>query len=75
MAKSDCLTMEGSVIELMRNSKCKVQLTNGHIIEAYFGGRLQKNNIKVFVGDSVKVEISPYDLTKGRVVWREINRG
>lgn len=73
MSKSDCLEMEGVVIEILRSSKCKVKLSNGHIVEAYFGGKLQKNKIKAVVGDGVKVEISPYDLTQGRVVWRNKN--
>ncbi len=70
MPKSDCLETEGVVTEVLKNATFKVQLTNGHIITAYISGKLRMNYIKILAGDSVKVEMSPYDLTKGRITWR-----
>ena len=61
---------EGVVIEVLRNANFKVQLTNGYVITAYLSGKLHLNNIRVLVGDQVKVEMSLYDLTKGRIIWR-----
>ena len=73
MSKGDHIEVEGKVIEVMRNATFKVQLVNGHIVTAYLSGKLYKNNIKVLEGDGVKLEISPYDLTKGRITWRAKN--
>ena len=70
MSKEDGIEVEGKVVEVMRNAKFKVVLSNGHVITAYLSGKLYKNNIKVLEGDTVKVEISPYDLTNGRITWR-----
>lgn len=70
MSKEDVIEAEGKVIEVLPNTKFEVQLVNGHVIVAYLAGKLRKNNIKVVEGDTVKVELSPYDLTKGRIVWR-----
>ncbi len=70
MSKVDAIEVEGCVIEVMRNAKFKVKLSNGHIIMAYLSGKLYKNNIKVLEGDMVKLEISPYDLNNGRITWR-----
>ena len=70
MSKVDAIEVEGRVIEVMRNAKFKVQLSNGHVIMAYLSGKLYKNNIKVLEGDMVKLEISPYDLNNGRITWR-----
>jgi translation initiation factor IF-1 len=70
MSKGDNIEVEGKVIEVMRNANFKVQLGNGHIVTAYLSGKLYKNNIKVLEGDTVKMELSPYDLTKGRITWR-----
>jgi translation initiation factor IF-1 len=70
LSKEDGIEFEGKVIEVMRNAKFRVKLTNNHIITAYLSGKLYKNNIKVLEGDSVKVEVSPYDLTNGRITWR-----
>ena len=75
MAKDGAIEVEGRVIEVMRNATFKVEITNAktggkHIIEAYLSGKLYKNNIKVLEGDTVKIELSPYDLTKGRITWR-----
>ena len=70
MSKGDNIEVEGKVTEVMRNATFKVQLANEHIVIAYLSGKLYKNNIKVLEGDVVKMEISPYDLTRGRIVWR-----
>lgn len=73
MSKEDVIEAEGKVIEVLPNTNFKVELTNGHVIVAYLSGKLRKNYIKILEGDAVKVELSPYDLTKGRIVWRNKN--
>ena len=73
MSKGDNIEIEGKVIEVMRNATFKVKLSNGHVVVAYLSGKLYKNNIKVLEGDSVKLEVSPYDLTQGRITWRAKN--
>lgn len=70
MSKQDVIETEGVVVEVLRNANFKVKLTNGYIITAYLSGKLHLNNIRILVGDSVKVEMSLYDLTKGRIIWR-----
>ena len=70
MSKTDVVETEGVVIEVLRNANFKVQLSNGFIITAYLSGKLHLNNIRIIEGDQVKVEMSLYDLTKGRIVWR-----
>ena len=70
MSKGDNIETEGVVIEVLRNATFKVRLANGHIVTATISGRLRMNYIKVLAGDSVKLEMSPYDLTKGRITWR-----
>ncbi|MEG2563787.1 MAG: translation initiation factor IF-1, partial [Lactococcus sp.] len=64
---------EGKVIEVLPNTTFKVELTNKHVVVAYLSGKLRKNYIKILEGDAVKIELSPYDLTKGRIVWRNKN--
>ena len=73
MSKEDVIEAEGKVIEVLPNTNFRVELTNGHVIVAYLSGKLRKNYIKILEGDAVKVELSPYDLTKGRIVWRNKN--
>ncbi len=73
MSKEDCIELDGVVTEVLRNANFKVKLQNGHMITAYISGKLYKNFIKILVGDTLKVEISPYDLTKGRITWRDKN--
>jgi translation initiation factor IF-1 len=73
LSKGDNIEIEGKVIEVLRNAQFRVQLANGHIVQAYLSGKLYKNNIKVLEGDTVKMELSPYDLTKGRIIWRAKN--
>ena len=70
MSKTDVIEIEGEVVEVLRNAVFKVKLSNGFIITAYLSGKLHLNNIRILVGDQVKVEMSPYYLTKGRIVWR-----
>ena len=73
MSKEDVIEAEGKVIEVVPGTNFKVELSNGHVIVAYLSGKLRKNYIKILEGDAVKVELSPYDLTKGRIVWRNKN--
>jgi translation initiation factor IF-1 len=70
MAKSQPIEAEGVVTEALPNAMFRVQLENGHVILCVASGKMRKNYIKIIVGDSVRVEISPYDLSKGRIVTR-----
>ena len=70
MSKGDHITMVGNVIQVLPNARFKVKLKNGHILRAYVGGKMRKFEIKIIMGDEVQVEISPYDLTQGRIVRR-----
>ena len=70
MSKQDLLEFKGQVIELMKNAMFRVKLENGHIITAHTAGKLRKNRIRVLQGDNVTVEVTPYDLTKGRIIFR-----
>ena len=73
MSKNDVIEVEGTVTEALRNATFVVRLSNGHVITAYISGKLRMNYIKILPGDAVTVEMSPYDLTKGRIVWRSKN--
>ena len=70
MAKDNVIEMTGVVDEVLPNAMFRVVLENGHKIIATIGGRLRQNNIRILLGDSVDVEMSPYDMTRGRVVYR-----
>ena len=70
MGKEDVIEIEGTVIEALPGTIFKVELTNGHVIQAHISGKLRMNYIRILVGDKVTVEMSPYDLTRGRIVWR-----
>lgn len=70
MSKDDVLEVEGTVLEKLPNAMFKVELENGHQILAHISGKLRMNFIRILPGDKVLVEMSPYDLTKGRIVWR-----
>ena len=70
MSKSDMIELEGTVVEALPNSMFKVQINGGHVMLAHISGKLRMNFIRILPGDSVKVEMSPYDLTKGRITWR-----
>lgn len=71
MAKEDHIVMDGIISETLPNTMFRVQLDNGHIIIAHISGRMRKNYIRILKGDRVKVELTPYDLTKGRIVFRD----
>ena len=70
MAKEDVIEVEGTVVEALPNTNFKVELENGHQILAHISVKLRMNYIKILPGDKVKVELSPYDLTRGRITWR-----
>lgn len=70
MTKKDLIQFDGEVIELLPNAHFRVVLENGHEIIAHTSGRMRKNRIRILAGDKVKVEMTPYDLTKGRVIHR-----
>ena len=71
MAKDDVIRVEGVVKELLPNTMFRVELENGHIITAHISGKMRLNFIRILPGDSVTMEMSPYDLTKGRIVFRK----
>lgn len=70
MSKEDMIEVEGIVVEAMPNANFMVELEQGHKIHAHISGKLRMNYIKILPGDKVTVEMSPYDLTKGRIIWR-----
>ena len=70
MSKSDNIEVEGRVVEALPNAAFKVELPNGKVILAHISGKLRMNYIRILPGDKVTVELSPYDLTKGRITWR-----
>ena len=70
MAKSDMIEVEGTVVESMPNTTFQVDIGNGHTILAHISGKLRMNFIRILPGDKVTVEMSPYDLTRGRITWR-----
>lgn len=70
MAKDDAIEMEGTVLDALPNAMFQVELENGHKILAHISGKLRMNFIRILPGDKVTVELSPYDLTKGRITWR-----
>jgi translation initiation factor IF-1 len=72
MAKEDLLEMNGVVDEVLPDSKYRVTLENGHVLIAYSAGKMRKHHIKIIAGDKVSLEISPYDLSKGRITFRHI---
>jgi len=70
MAKEDHIEMEGTVIETLPNTMFRVQLENGHIVTAHISGKMRKHYIRILTGDKVTVQLTPYDLTKGRISFR-----
>lgn len=70
MAKEDHIEMEGTVIETLPNTLFRVELENGHVITAHISGKMRKHYIRILTGDKVTVQLTPYDLTKGRIVFR-----
>ncbi len=71
MSKADVMEIEGTVVEKLPNAMFKVKLENGHIVLAHISGKLRMNYIKILPGDKVTLELSPYDLSKGRIIWRD----
>ena len=70
MSKQDLLEFKGTVIDLLPNAMFRVKLENGHTVTAHTAGKLRKNRIRILQGDNVTVEMTPYDLTKGRIIFR-----
>ncbi len=70
MAKSDMIEVEGVVVDALPNTRFQVDIGNGHMILAHISGKLRMNFIRILPGDKVTVEMSPYDLTRGRITWR-----
>ena len=73
MSKSDVIEMEGKVVEAWPNAMFQVELQNGHQILAHISGKMRMNFIRIYPGDKVTIELSPYDLTRGRITWRSKN--
>lgn len=74
MAKEDQIEMTGVVIEALPNTTFKVKLENGHVINAHISGRMRKNYIRILTGDTVTVEMTPYDLSRGRITFRDAGK-
>ena len=74
MAKEELIEMNGVVNEILPDSRFRVTLENGHQLVAYTGGKMRKNHIRILAGDSVSLELSPYDLSKGRITFRHLER-
>ena len=70
MPKSDAIEMEGVILDTLPNTMFRVELENGHVVTAHISGKMRKNYIRILTGDKVKVELTPYDLSKGRIVYR-----
>ena len=73
MPKDDVIEFEGKVIEALPNAMFQVELPNGHRIMAHISGKMRMNFIRIYPGDKVTIELSPYDLTRGRITWRSKN--
>jgi translation initiation factor IF-1 len=72
MSKEEHIEMKGKVVEALPNTTFKVELENGHVVTAHISGKMRKNYIRILTGDSVVVQLTPYDLTKGRIIFRDI---
>ncbi|MCV6604396.1 translation initiation factor IF-1 [Porticoccus sp. GXU_MW_L64] len=70
MAKEDVIELEGEIIDTLPNTTFRVKLENGHVVIAHISGKMRKHYIRILTGDKVKVELTPYDLTKGRITYR-----
>ncbi len=71
MARNDTIEVEGKVLEVLPGYKFKVELSNKHVIEAHVSGKMRMNNIRIVEGDTLVLELSPYDLTRGRITYRK----
>ena len=74
MAKEELIEMQGVVNEVLPDSRYRVTLENGHLIMAYSSGKMRKNHIRILAGDEVSIELSPYDMEKGRITFRKLNQ-
>jgi translation initiation factor IF-1 len=74
LAKEELIEMSGVVREILPDSRFRVTLENGHTVTAYTGGKMRKHHIRILAGDNVSLELSPYDLTKGRITFRHLER-
>ena len=70
MAKEDSIEMQGTVVETLPNTTFRVELENGHVVTAHISGKMRKNYIRILTGDNVTAQLTPYDLSKGRIVYR-----
>ena len=70
MAKEESIEMEGTIVDTLPNTMFRVELENGHVVTAHISGKMRKNYIRILTGDKVRVELPPYDLTKGRITYR-----
>lgn len=70
MAKEEAIEMEGTVVEALPNTTFKVELENGHLVNAHISGKMRKHYIRILTGDKVTVQLTPYDLSKGRIIFR-----
>ena len=73
MSKQDVIEVEGKVLEALPNAMFQVELENGHVVLAHVSGKIRMNFIRIYPGDKVTIELSPYDLTRGRITWRSKN--
>ena len=71
MAKEEKIEVEGKVVEILKGGTPIVELPNGHTVEAYVSGKMRVNMIRILPGDTVTIELSPYDLTRGRIIWNK----
>lgn len=74
MAKEESIEMQGIVIDTLPNTTFRVKLESGHVINAHISGRMRKNYIRILTGDRVTVELTPYDLTRGRIIYRDVGK-
>lgn len=74
MAKEDHIEMQGVVVDTLPNTTFRVKLENGHVVTAHISGRMRKNYIRILTGDNVTVELTPYDLTRGRIIYRDAGK-
>jgi len=74
MAKEESIEMQGVVVDTLPNTVFRVKLENGHIITAHISGKMRKNYIRILTGDNVTVELTPYDLSRGRIIYRDVGK-
>ncbi|EKE01479.1 MAG: translation initiation factor IF-1 [uncultured bacterium] len=74
MAKEDSIEIEGVIAETLPNTTFRVRLENGHLVNAHICGKMRKNYIRLLTGDAVTVELTPYDLSKGRIIYRKLDK-